>query len=926
MNKNQSYRKRATILGSTMLVFAMLANLIVPAVFAQSDITAVAKYDMKTAKNLLDGSRFALLGASLKKDSDAPYSDVYRTDTTAGASINGLASELGYDFVIDTWFKSASASGEQRIVSIADSKNMYYDIENGSSYIIARVLYTHDNGDGTFSDKRVGYKPSSTSNQAWAVKSGQWNHIVFAMNSEDKMPVVYINNNPIDFVRTDEADISEYELKTVSDSAVVYLNRTANLNNVQTNGLTYNTWGGGFSRFRFSDTVIYSGAADEETLQKIAQPNDKFDVIYDMVLSQAGEDISLEDLKNIKESSPFYAKISNIDSATAEEGSIYLKNDNDEKILGTVTETGARDITIKYAPAPGEYTLVVENSVQNYNGSRKSNYNLNLKVNEDQKFREDLRKEIGDSAASAEEDPEAFLNVIKKYSEYLNISFDDFDRCIGKNNVLINLAKKINDNPNYEFSDIAVWFSEFSVEQSSVDFVDAVKLINVEFAKAELSQTDIEALIFGSYASCFSVSEVTKTLYNSLKNKNNVWNKFKGKSYDTKPDTIKAEIEEINKDIDAAVSGEDKAEFYDEFNSCAAEQTEEYLKKAIEEYGLEFDLNDKEYIAYKDAVCAQINESSFTAENAQSKIQRCMAAVLLSKVESGNRDKVGEILEKYKNYIAIPEKYTSSVEKISYQKKMIGKVYKEANIEEKLQEAIKEADNEAASKPSGGGGGGGTGSSGTNRNNTYSGTASGGNTTIPPTSEIRPANKDKEMYIDIADFEWAKEAIEALGKKKIIEGKEDGIFAPADDVLREEMVKMAVLAFDIAQTDNKIDFSDVSESDWSYKYITGAVAAGVIQGISETEFGKGKPISRADSAVIISRIIENKNLKMKAAPEATEFADYGNVPEYAKEAVDKMQKYGIMNGMDNNMFMPRENVTRAQMAQIIYNALKNIEE
>ena len=47
------------------------------------------------------------------------------------------------------------------------------------------------------------------------------------------------------------------------------------------------------------------------------------------------------------------------------------------------------------------------------------------------------------------------------------------------------------------------------------------------------------------------------------------------------------------------------------------------------------------------------------------------------------------------------------------------------------------------------------------------------------------------------------------------------------------------------------------------------------------------------------------------------FNDESRIQNYAKEAVEICQRAGIIDGMDEHNFAPRDNATRAQVATII---------
>ena len=105
---------------------------------------------------------------------------------------------------------------------------------------------------------------------------------------------------------------------------------------------------------------------------------------------------------------------------------------------------------------------------------------------------------------------------------------------------------------------------------------------------------------------------------------------------------------------------------------------------------------------------------------------------------------------------------------------------------------------------------------------------------------------------------------------------------------------------------------------WYIAYINWAVEKGVVSGMSDTEFWPDGAVTREQFATMISNCITNGVLN--ASGEKTEqaaFADLSDIADYAKEAVALVQSYGIINGMGDNMFMPKEAATRAQAAKIL---------
>lgn len=181
--------------------------------------------------------------------------------------------------------------------------------------------------------------------------------------------------------------------------------------------------------------------------------------------------------------------------------------------------------------------------------------------------------------------------------------------------------------------------------------------------------------------------------------------------------------------------------------------------------------------------------------------------------------------------------------------------------------------------------------------------------------------KAAAIFTDIDGVQWAKEAIEHLCALGVINGKGAGKFHPDDAVTREEFVKMLVVAANIPMTDKKVRFSDVSEDDWFYPYVTAAVQSKLVVGMDSSRFGTGENISRQDIAVICRRLleinIEDFGENDGEAEEKTELADMDSVSDYALEAVESLTSLKIISGDENMCFNPHKSATRAETAVLL---------
>lgn len=119
-----------------------------------------------------------------------------------------------------------------------------------------------------------------------------------------------------------------------------------------------------------------------------------------------------------------------------------------------------------------------------------------------------------------------------------------------------------------------------------------------------------------------------------------------------------------------------------------------------------------------------------------------------------------------------------------------------------------------------------------------------------------------------------------------------------------------------------IEFKDISDKkyDWARPYVEKMVLAGVIKGTTKSSFSPDLPITRAQSIVMIIRLLgEEKVAKNKKLP--TSFKNANSVPEWARGYVAYAVDRGIISGSDLSNFRANDNIKRYEMAVFAVKAL-----
>lgn len=135
---------------------------------------------------------------------------------------------------------------------------------------------------------------------------------------------------------------------------------------------------------------------------------------------------------------------------------------------------------------------------------------------------------------------------------------------------------------------------------------------------------------------------------------------------------------------------------------------------------------------------------------------------------------------------------------------------------------------------------------------------------------------------------------------------EDDVFTPS--VLTEN--KMPTYSIEMA-TEAQTGFDDVASSAWYADAVDYVVSNGVMNGTGETTFEPETQLSRAMMVQVLY------NMENKPAAASADFTDVADGAWYA-DAVAWAAEHKIVNGVSETAFAPDDNITREQMAAILY--------
>lgn len=166
---------------------------------------------------------------------------------------------------------------------------------------------------------------------------------------------------------------------------------------------------------------------------------------------------------------------------------------------------------------------------------------------------------------------------------------------------------------------------------------------------------------------------------------------------------------------------------------------------------------------------------------------------------------------------------------------------------------------------------------------------------------------------------WAEPAIKWTVENNLFYGNDRQEFEPNKKITRGEFISVLFrLTGQKAENYLNTYFDDVHQGE----YFQGAIEWGrrnnVVAGYGDGKFHPDDTLTREQEAAILRRFNNTMNFKFEGVGRKT-FADEGRISDWAKEDVRTLQVQGLMTGNQYNQFMPKKQITRAEIAQILYN-------
>jgi S-layer homology domain len=186
-----------------------------------------------------------------------------------------------------------------------------------------------------------------------------------------------------------------------------------------------------------------------------------------------------------------------------------------------------------------------------------------------------------------------------------------------------------------------------------------------------------------------------------------------------------------------------------------------------------------------------------------------------------------------------------------------------------------------------------------------------------------PAIAQKTFFTDVSGTYWAKPFIERLSKEGVINGYSDGTFKPEQTVTRAQFAVILRNAFSESPVRKSRAFKDVPAKHWAAAAIDKAYTTGFMSGYTDNTFKPDQKITKAQTLVFLSNGLQLAPSK-SVSKALSIYRDNTDITEDAKIGIATATENKLVVNYPNASYLnPDDEVTRADVAAVIYQALVN---
>ena len=185
-----------------------------------------------------------------------------------------------------------------------------------------------------------------------------------------------------------------------------------------------------------------------------------------------------------------------------------------------------------------------------------------------------------------------------------------------------------------------------------------------------------------------------------------------------------------------------------------------------------------------------------------------------------------------------------------------------------------------------------------------------------------PVMASAKTFSDVKPGSWYYEAVSYVTDIGLYAGVGGGKFDPNGNMTRGMFITVLGRKYGVPEdygTDS--GFTDVRSRDYYARFVKWGKDNGIISGVGNNKFAPNATVTREQIATMLYNYIKHFGGNDSIWPERfNKFKDKDKVSSWAIEGMQWATDKGLIAGVGNNTLAPKMTATRAQVAQIFYNA------
>lgn len=177
-------------------------------------------------------------------------------------------------------------------------------------------------------------------------------------------------------------------------------------------------------------------------------------------------------------------------------------------------------------------------------------------------------------------------------------------------------------------------------------------------------------------------------------------------------------------------------------------------------------------------------------------------------------------------------------------------------------------------------------------------------------------------FTDVKIGDWYYEAIRYVFTQAFMSGESQTLFNPNGNLNRAMLAVILYRMEEEPQLYLSSSFNDVSANKWYSNAAVWGKASGIINGYEDGSFAPLQNVTREEIATILYRFAQFKGQDISLKGNLSIFSDSNTVSDWAIEAMQWAVGSGIIAG-DNGALKPSGNATRAEVAVMIMRFIEN---